>query len=268
LDTWTYYAITHADHVVLNPTSPARLDELIGLLELPAEPRVLDIGCGTGELLVRLAERQARDGVATAFHGVGVDASPAFIARARAAHAARAADADLELLEMDGAAYRASPEAFDLASCLGASWVFGGHRGTLQALATATRPGGQVLVGEPFWWTEPAPEYLDWSGMGRDDFGSHADNVVTGTAEGLVPLLALVSSGQEWDWYETLQWRAAARHAERHADDPDVPALLERVSRARHEYLTWGRTTLGWALYLFGKPAAGARLTDGRPPIR
>ncbi len=188
MDTWTYYAITHADHVVLNPTSPARLDELIGLLELPAEPRVLDIGCGTGELLVRLAERHARDGVATAFHGVGVDASPAFIARARAAHAARAADADHR------AAARwmeprigPAPGAFDLASCLGASWVFGGHRGTLQALATATRPGGQVLVGEPFWRTEPAPEYLDWSGMGRDDVGSHADNVAIGDRRGPRP---------------------------------------------------------------------------------
>ena len=103
--------------------------------------------------------------------------------------------------------------------------------------------------------------------MDRDAFGSHADNVATGTAEGLVPLLALVSSGQEWDWYETLQWRAAARYAERHPDDPDIPALLERVSRARHEYLTWGRATLGWALYLFLKPTAHAPWTDGRPPI-
>jgi SAM-dependent methyltransferase len=269
LDTWTYYAITHADHVVLNPTSPARLDELIGLLGLLEEPRVLDIGCGTGELLVRLAERHARlEGrVPAAFHGVGVDASPAFLGRARASLAARAPGADIELLEMDGAAYDARPGAFDLACCLGASWIFGGHSGTLQALAHATRPGGQVLVGEPFWQVEPAPEYLASSGMGRDDFGSHADNVATGESLGLVPLLALVSSDQEWDWYETLQWRAAAGYAERHADDPDIPALLDRVARARHEYLTGG-----------GRPLAGrstssasrrsARGTDGRPPIR
>ncbi len=35
MDTRKFYAITHADHVALNPTSPARLDELIGLLDLP-----------------------------------------------------------------------------------------------------------------------------------------------------------------------------------------------------------------------------------------
>jgi hypothetical protein len=34
-----------------------------------------------------------------------------------------------------------------------------------------------------------------------------------------------------------------------------VPELLERISRARHEYLTWGRDILGWSLYLFRRPA-------------
>lgn len=73
-------------------------------------------------------------------------------------------------------------------------------------------------------------------------------------AEGLIPLLALVSNGDDWDIYETLQWRAAARYAALNSDDPDVPELLARVGRSRHEYLTWGRETLGWALYLFGRP--------------
>jgi hypothetical protein len=67
--------------------------------------------------------------------------------------------------------------------------------------------------------------------------------------------LAWVSSSEDWDRYETLQWRAAARYAATRPGDPDVPELLERVARARHEYLAWGRDTLGWALYLFRRPA-------------
>lgn len=252
MDTWRYYAITHADHVVLNPTSVARLDELIGWLDLPAGARVLDIGCGTAELLVRIAERA---GPGVTMRAVGIDRSPQFVARARENAARRAPAADITLLEMDGADYEPEPGSFDLAACLGASWIFGGHRGTLQALSRAVRPGGQVLVGEPFWRAEPTDEYLAWASLSRGDFASHAGNVAIGEEERLVPLLALVSSAEDWDRYETLQWRAAARHAARHPDDPDVPDLLERVAHARHEYLAWGRETLGWALYLFGTPA-------------
>jgi SAM-dependent methyltransferase len=257
MDQWKYYAITHVDHVVLNPASGERLDEIARLLDLPPEPRVLDIACGTGELLLRLAGLQP-GGKGAGLHAVGVDISPWFLGRFREAAARRTPEAGLEILEMDGADYAPAPRSFDLACCVGASWVFGGHRPTLEALRAAVRPGGQVLVGEPFWRTEPDDAYLAWSGLRREEFGSHASNVRTGEDAGLVPLLAFVSEGGDWDRYETLQWRAAARYAEAHPDDPDVLELLERVDRARHEYLAWGRDTMGWALYLFGRPSGQA----------
>ncbi len=253
MDTWKFFDITHRDHVVCNPTSLSKLDEVIGLLDLPPDPRVLDVACGKGELLFRVAERVG-GASGGGFRAVGVDISPFFVAELRAAAARRVPAADLEILEMDAADYRPESGSFDLACCLGASWIFDGHCGTLRALREAVRPGGQVLVGEPFWRSEPGPAYLSWSEMRRDHFGTHEENVDTGVAEGLVPLLALVSNGDEWDRYETLQWRAAARYAASHGDDPDVPELLERVERNRHEYLAWGRDTLGWALYLFARP--------------
>ena len=253
METWKFFDITHRDHRICNPTSLRKLDEVIALIDLSPRPTVLDIACGKGEFLLRLAEAPAaRSG--GGFHGVGVDLSPFAIAELQDAARRRVPASKFDLHEMDGAEYRPDPGTFDLASCLGASWTFGGHRQTLVALRDAARPGGQVLVGEPFWRTEPAPEYLAWSGMTRDQFGTHASNVETGVEVGLTPLLALVSNGDEWDRYETLQWRATARYAAAHPDDPDVAYLLERTAHNRHEYLTWGRETLGWALYLFARP--------------
>ena len=254
MDTWKFYDITHRDHLICNPTSVEKLDEVIGRIDLSPRPTVLDIACGKGEFLLRLAEApDSRSG--GGFHGVGVDISPFGIAELTDAARRRVPAARFELHQMDGAVYQPEPGTFDLACCLGASWIYGGHQGTLEALAAAVRPGGQILVGEPFWRSEPDPAYLAWSGRRADQFGTHAGNVETGEEGGLVPLLALVSNGDEWDRYETLQWRAAAQYAAAHPDDPDVPELLERVDRARHGYLHWGRETLGWALYLFGRPA-------------
>jgi SAM-dependent methyltransferase len=253
MDTWKFYDITHRDHLLCNPTSVEKLDELIGLLDLPHGPRILDIASGKGEFLIRIAERfGGTDG-----HGVravAIDLSPYCVADVRAAAARRVPAAKLDVLHMDGADYRPAAGTFDLASCLGASWTFGGFRPTVRFLTDAAKPGGNVVVGEPFWRREPSPDYLSASGLERNEITSHAGNVEAGEAEGLVPWLALVSSENEWDRYETLQWRAAARYAAQHPDDPDVVELLTRVTTGRRAYLDEGRETLGWALYVFSKP--------------
>jgi SAM-dependent methyltransferase len=244
VETWTFFDITHRDHVVCNPLSLARLDEMIGLLDLAPGARVLDIACGKGELLVRLVERYG-------VRAVGVDLSPFSIRDARALAAARVPEAELELLLLDGADYRSEAGSFDLACCLGASWTFGGHEGTLRALADLVRPGGQVLVGEPFWRQPPDPEYLAAAGLRADEFGTHASNVEVGARLGLTPTYALAGDETDFDRYEALQWRAVDRHACENPLDPDAPELVERVARERRTYLTWGRATLGWALYLY-----------------
>ena len=254
MDTWKFFDVTHRDHVICNPTSPARIDELVSLLDLPPRPRVLDVASGKGEFLLRVAERYGGpEGAGVA--AVAIDISPYVVAELRQKVAARAPAASIEMLEQDAATYAPPPSSFDLACCIGASWIYGGHARTLAALSAAVRPGGQVLAGEPFWRREPEEAYLAEVGLRRDDVGTHAENVAAGETLGLVPLLALVSSGEEWDRYETLQWRATARYAAAHPEDPDVPELVERVARARHAYLTWGRDVLGWALYLFSRPA-------------
>jgi SAM-dependent methyltransferase len=255
MDRWKYYDITHRDHVLCNPTSLEKLDEVIGLLDLPHGPRLLDIASGKGEFLVRVAERFGGP-AGQQVRAVGIDLSPYCVADLRATAGRRIPAAELQVLEMDGADYHPAAGTFDLASCLGASWTYGGLRPTLRYLAGAARPGGRVVVGEPFWKREPSPEYLDVSGLGRDQVAGHLQNVEAGEAEGLVPWLALVSSGDEWDRYEALQWRAAARYAADHPDDPDLPEVVARVEKARRAYLRWGRETLGWALYVFATERA------------
>jgi ubiquinone/menaquinone biosynthesis C-methylase UbiE len=245
MDIWKFFSVTHGYHVVCNPMSTEKLDELIGLLKLNPGSAVLDIACGKGEMLTRLAERYE-------VSGVGVDISPYFVKDTKQKLQERAPGAQIEILNMDGAHYNPD-RLFDLAMCIGASWVYKGHQGTLRALKAMTKPGGLILVGEPFWLKEPDDGYLAAENHTRDMFGTHYENVLVGEHEGLLPLYTMVSNQDDWDRYETLQWYAAERYARDNPDDPDVSEVLVRAAHGRTNYLRWGRDTLGWALYLFRK---------------
>ena len=244
MDMRKYYSVTHRYHVVCNPTSIAKIDELIGLLDLAPGSAVLDIACGKGEILARLAERYE-------VSGVGVDVSPCFVADTERKLRERVPNAQIEVLNMDGADYSAD-RPFDLGMCIGASWIYKGYRGTLKALKSMTKPGGLILAGEPFWLKEPDDALLAAEEYTRDMFGTHHGNVLAGEEEGLSPLYATVSSPDDWDRYEALQWYAAEKHARDNPDDPDVPEILARAAKGRKSYLQWGRDTIGWAMYLFG----------------
>jgi len=247
METWKFFDITHKEHVICNPSSLEKFQRLIDLLRLSPGDRVLELATGKGELLIRLAEQ-------CGVSGVGVDISPFCIRDAQAKLAQRAPQADITFLEMGGADYRPDePESFDLTLCLGASWIFDGHAGTLQALKRMTKPGGWLVVGEPYFLQEPDPAYLELAGFSAHTFGSHYENAAAGQDLGLNLIYTLVSNLDEWDTYEGLQWYASEKYAREHPDDPDVPELLARVRGGQDEYLRYGRHTLGWAIYVFRK---------------
>jgi hypothetical protein len=246
MDIWKFYAVTHADHVMCDPISSERIDELIGLLDLAPSAHVWEAAPGKGEFLIRLAERYGVQGTA-------VDTSPQELAIARSRAALRIRNRALVWVEGDAAEHPPTRKV-DLAVCLGATWIWGGLAGTLAALRSFVRSGGLVLVGEPHWKHEPDPDYLAFSGRTAEEFSTLAGNVEAGIAAGLTLEYAMPSRDDEFDRYEFLQLHAAERYARTHPDDPDVPEILDRVRHANEAYRRWGRDTLGWSIYLFRAP--------------
>lgn len=248
MDMWKYFGVTHTDHRVMNPMSLAKIKELIDLLRLPEGGRVLDVACGKAEFLCLIAEQYG-------VKGTGIDLSPVTFEEARRNVAARGLTDRIDLLNMDGGEYELDrPNSLDMASCIGGSWVYQGHKRTLEVLRKMVRPGGLVLAGEPFWRIPPEPEYLQLSELQADSFGSHSSNVEDGVDLGLTFLYSIVSSEDEWDRYEGLQWQAVERYVAAHPDDPDAEALVSTMRKNRDAYLRWGRDCLGWAIYLFAAP--------------
>jgi cyclopropane fatty-acyl-phospholipid synthase-like methyltransferase len=249
LDVWKFYSVREKLHVYCNPLSKERFETLLHLLCMKSNSTVLDVACGKGEFLVRLAEL---------YHitGVGVDISPYFIQEAQTKAKYRVPNAPLTFTQIDAKEYK-QPEdlLFDLTSCMGATWIWNGYKGTLQALKDMTRSGGTVIVGEPYWLKTPDPEYLKADNMKKEAFAnSHYDNVKTGESLGLNCVYTLVSTKQDFDDYETLTWMAMTNYAEANPTDLDLPEILGRMKHEKHVYLQWQRDTVGWALYVYRKP--------------
>jgi SAM-dependent methyltransferase len=249
-DRWKRIAILHEAHLLCNPLSLSKVDEIVELLRLRPGARVLDIACGKGEVLCRVVSRFGAQ-------GVGVDLSPYAIADARAKVRERGLGDRIRIEEKDAGRFEAPPESFDASLCLGASWIWGGHAGTLAALARFTRPGGMVVVGEPFWTREPSPEHLAAAGLGRDAWGTHLGNIEAGAPAGLLFLHSIVASRDDWDRYEGYHRYSAEMYAADLPDDADAADLVSSMRRyAEDVYLRWGRDEVGWAVYLFRKPGA------------
>jgi SAM-dependent methyltransferase len=239
-----FSAIAHRDHDYCNPIAAAKIERVFDLLPLDAEAEALDLGCGRGELAVSLA---ARFGMRV----TGVDRSAAMLEAARERARARGALERLRLVETDIAEFKPQTGAFDLTAMLGGGGIAGGIAGICSTLAGWTRPGGHVLIGEGYWAREPAPQYLAHLDAHPDELRDHRGNVQAGIDAGLVPLHAFVASEDEWDEYEWKYSRSVERYALEQPEDPDVPAMLDRIRRWRDGYLRWGRETLGFGVYLF-----------------
>jgi len=245
MNIWKYYAITHHKHDICNPMYGYKLDKLLKLLDLKPGSRVLDIGCGKGEVLIRLAEMYG-------ISGIGIDASPYFIKDCRQKKEARVPSADIEFLEMEGASYsNEANELFGLTACIGASFAYGGLENTITALKKMTRPKGLILIGEPYWLQEPDPQYLKQSGLGKEDISTHLGNIESAQKQGLACIYTMVSNKDDWDHYETLQWWSTIDYMESNPDDKDNAELTEKLSKTKYEYLSYGRDTVNWAIYVF-----------------
>jgi SAM-dependent methyltransferase len=230
-----FYAVAERDHDIQNPTSPGKIRQLGEWLRLGPETRVLDVACGKcGPALILASSFGCRV--------TGVERASEFVAAARA----RVADAGLgdliEVVESDGRDFPLEPGAWDVALCLGATFVWDDLDGTLSALVPAVRPGGHVVVGEPY-WRRAAPVGMDTMG-----YVSLSETAAKIERHGVTLIGLLSSSTDDWDRYESLHWRAVEDWLAENDDDE-----IRRTSEEHKRNYLARRDAFGWAMFLARK---------------
>jgi len=125
--TLRYHEIAESHHRIQNPFSDENLMLLGEICNLKPGMHQLDLACGKGEMLCQWAQKYG-------IQGTGVDISAVFIASACQRAAELDVSSQVEFHQGDAAEFEPQPQSFDVISCIGANWIGGGTRGTLDLI--------------------------------------------------------------------------------------------------------------------------------------
>ncbi|MCC5477500.1 SAM-dependent methyltransferase [Streptomyces barringtoniae] len=227
--------IAHRGHPIKSPLGDDSVRRLLERGLARGDERVLDLGCGPGEWLLRALA--LRPGV----RAEGVDVSEDALSQAPAA-AGDLGVRDRLVLHHRKAEEFVSAEPFDVILSFGAAHAFGGLLPTLAAARSHLAPGGRVLIGDGFWERPPSREAVEMLG----DFTDLATTMDRVAAAGWTPVDGHISTRQELDDYEWACWGALAAWALDHPDDPDSAQVPETATARRTEWLRVYRDSFGF----------------------
>jgi len=225
---------------LLNPTSPEKIIKAGQIAGLKPGGEVIDFGCGFAEPLILWAERFG-------ISGVGIDIRTYACQRAEHKVAERGLANRIEIVCSDAAQYAYTPQHFDVAACIGATFIWGSFGDAILAMKGAIRPHGRLVIGEVHWLTDNVPEGFR---LKQSEVSAEADLLKMARQQGFDFEYVLHSNHDEWDRYEADNWYGLLRWIEENPDHPERQQVVDHLHESQEEYTRYGRMYFGWALYV------------------
>ncbi len=237
------FNITESAHRIHNPITPEKLATLGAALRLEPAARVLDLGSGSGEMLCTWA----RDHGVT---GTGVDLSALFTEQAIARAAELGVTDQVSFIHGDAAGYVAADKVA-VAACIGATWIGGGVAGTIALLARSLRPGGVILIGEPYWRQLPPTEDVAQGCLAGaiSDFLMLPELLASFRRLGYDVVEMVLADQDGWDRYEAAKWLTMRRWLEANPEDELAREVRARLSLEPERYAAYTREYVGWGVF-------------------
>ena len=237
------FNITESAHRIHNPITPEKLATLGAALRLESGARVLDLGSGSGEMLCTWARDHC-------IIGTGVDMSRLFTEQAKRRAEELGVAHQVQFIHGDAAGF-VSDEKVDVAACVGATWIAGGVAGTIKLLARSLRPGGIILIGEPYWRQLPPTEDVAKGCQAHAiaDFLPLPELLASFGRLGCDVVEMVLADQDGWDRYEAAKWLTMRRWLEANPGDELAKEVRTQLTSEPERYAAYTREYLGWGVF-------------------
>ena len=226
---------------LLNPSTSDKIVKAGEIAGLKEGSRVIEFGCGFGEIL-------ALWGTAFGISGVGIDIRQYACDRARKKIRDQGLDGCIEIVCGKGAEYEFQKGIYDVAACIGASFVFGGYRETIRGMRSATGNHGKLVIGEPYWKTELVPPVYARGEI--KNVHTELELWQITREEGFDIEYVVRASHDDWDRYESDNWYGLIRWIEENPNHPEREQVISHLHQDQEEYFRYGREYMDWAIYV------------------
>ena len=138
---------------IITYSSPLKLVATGKILGFNSRTKLIDFGCGRGDALDLW-------GRYFGITGTGIELNDRFCSITRQKLQKSGLVGNVKIVCSDASTYEFEQHAYDVATCINASHIWGGFRNTLQKLKNAIDDTGSMVIAEPYYFCKDVPAEL------------------------------------------------------------------------------------------------------------